>query len=168
MCITAGVPRAHVVVIAAGDILDRVTTEVRDRELVIAMKPGTNELRSDSPHIEIALPVLRGVSNEGSGSVKIAGIDGGDLAIGNSGAASFLAGGRAQTLSIVLDRVGQIDTTQLAARDVTVDNNGVGSVRVRAGGHLVLAVNGVGAIRYTGNPTQIERHVNGIGSIEPL
>ncbi|MBD5654282.1 MAG: DUF2807 domain-containing protein [Candidatus Eremiobacteraeota bacterium] len=148
-------------------LLDRVTTEVRDRTLIVGMRPGTGPF-GNSPKLEIGLPVLRSFSNEGAGSMKISGLTGGELAIENAGAATIVAAGRATRESISLDGTGKIDVSAVEARDVTVDNNGVGSVRVRASGTLTMNVNGVGEIRYAGKPTHVESNVNGVGRIGRL
>ena len=47
-------------------------------------------------------------------------------------------------------------------------NNGVGGVYVRASGTLSASVNGVGEIRYTGNPTHVDSQVNGVGRISKI
>jgi hypothetical protein len=118
--------------------------------------------------LAITVPVLRGFANAGAGSAHLSGFTGGDFSIANDGAASITASGRVSTLAVSLNGIGKIDTTNLAARDVTVDNNGVGSVRVRASSSLTMNVNGVGEIRYAGNPPHVTSHVNGVGHIDPL
>jgi hypothetical protein len=39
---------------------------------------------------------------------------------------------------------------------------------VQGSGSLVLSVNGVGEIRYKGNPRNVEKHVNGVGRIDAM
>jgi hypothetical protein len=39
---------------------------------------------------------------------------------------------------------------------------------VQGSGSLVLNVNGVGEIRYKGNPKNVEKHVNGLGRISAM
>lgn len=165
--ITAGARSVSVTVSGDRDVIARVTTEVNDGTLEIGMKPGTNSFGT-SPKIDIKVPALRGFENDGAGSVTIAGIGGGDFSITNSGTASITVTGRAANEDISLNGTGKIDVTGVDAHDVTVDNNGVGSVRVRASGELTMSVNGVGEIRYAGNPTAVHSSVNGIGRISRL
>ncbi len=165
--ITAGAATTRIVVSGSRAAVDRVTTEVKGHTLVVGMRSGMN-LFDGTPTLTIALPALRGFSNQGAGSVKIGGLAGGDVAIENDGAASITASGSASHLSISLNGVGKVDTTALDARDATVDNDGVGSVRVRASGSLSMNVNGVGEIRYAGKPAHVQSAVNGIGSIRAL
>jgi hypothetical protein len=157
-------------VTVSGDpaIVDQVVTSVEHGTLVITMRPGFNDVFHRQPHLTIELPALRAFGNHGAGSVTIDGVAGGALELSNAGAARMRVAGHVATLAIALDGVGLIDTTALDAQNVTVDNNGVGRVDVRASGNLTMNVNGVGEIRYAGKPATVDRHVNGIGRIERL
>jgi len=166
--IRAGQPHTRLVVSAARDTVDRVTTEVRDGTLYVGMRSADSWVLHGAPKITVDLPALRGFENQGAGSAEISGVSGGELALSNAGTASIDVSGRASRVTITIDGAGKVDTTALAARDVTVDNNGVGSVRVRASGDLTMNVNGLGEIRYTGNPAHITSNVNGIGHIGRL
>jgi hypothetical protein len=165
--ITAGAATTRVVVRGSRDVVDRVTTEVKDATLVVGVRAGTNWFQR-APAVTIDVPVLHSFANAGAGSVKIRGLAGGAVSLENDGAATIAAAGRAASVSISLNGTGKIDTTALDARDATVDNNGVGSVRVRASGSLTASVNGVGDIRYAGKPAHVESQVNGLGRIGPL
>jgi hypothetical protein len=165
--VRAGQPRTRVVVSAARDTVDRVTTEVRDGTLYVGMRSADSWPLHSAPKITVDLPALRGFENQGIGSAEISGVSG-ELALVNAGTASIDVSGRASRLTITIDGAGKVDTTALDARDVTVDNNGVGSVRVRASGDLTMNVNGLGEIRYTGDPAHITSNVNGIGHIGRL
>jgi len=165
--ITAGTHATSVVVSGDGDIVRRTKTEIRDGTLVVDIQPGLGFF-DHAPRLRIALPTLRGFSNDGAGSANIHGLVGGDIEIENNGAAKITASGNAANASISLNGVGTIDTTALDAHDVTVENNGVGIVRVRASGVLTMSVNGVGNIRYTGNPSKVESHVSGFGNVRQL
>jgi hypothetical protein len=165
--VTAGRPGTHVTISGPADAVRATEMHVDGRTLRIATKAGLNVF-SRAPHIAIALPVLRGFANDGAASAHISGIAGDALELSDAGAAKIAASGRVRTLAIELNGAGTIDTTGLDARDVTVDNNGVGSVRVRASGRLTANVNGVGEIRYAGTPANVDSHVNGIGRISRL
>jgi hypothetical protein len=148
------------------DALARVTVNVSDRTLVVGMREGTN-LKS-TIKLQIDLPVLRSFKIEGVGNAKITGLTGADLELAIPGAASITASGRAGNETIDLDGTGKIDASDVAARDVTASNNGVGAIYVQGSGSLVLNVNGVGEIRYKGNPRNVEKHVNGLGRISAM
>jgi hypothetical protein len=164
--IAVGSAAQHVSIGGDPAVVARVTTTIEGDTLVIGMKPGMN-LFDTGPTVTIAAPKLRGYANSGAGSATITGLSG-DVSLSNAGTASITATGRAAHLAIELDGVGKIDTTAVDARDVTVDNNGVGRVDVRASGSLLMNVNGVGEIRYAGSPASIDQHVNGVGRIRRL
>lgn len=147
--------------------LDRVTTNIRDRTLVVGMREGSG-LDGSLPKVTIDLPILRGVTNTGFGSIKVGGLTGADVEIVNSGAASVTVTGRAGHETIELNGAGKIDATGVDAKDVEANNNGVGVVDVRASGSLEMTVNGLGMIRYAGSPSHVESHVNGVGRIQRI
>jgi hypothetical protein len=149
------------------DAVSRITTKVDGDTLIVGMRGGDWPFQRKA-RLAIALPMLRGVANDGAGSVRISGLTGGDIEIENAGAGSIVASGRAANEAVSLDGVGKIDATAVDAHDVTVNNNGVGSVLVRASGVLSMSVNGLGEIRYAGNPSHVESQVNGLGRIGRL
>jgi len=165
--ITAGASHTRVTASGAPAQLDRITTRIDGDTLVIGMHSGTSFFER-SPKITIAVPTLYAFENDGTGRTTIRSLTGVDFKLENSGTGSIVASGHARRERVTLNGTGNIDTTAVDARDVTVDNNGVGSISVRASGKLTLSVNGVGSIRYTGNPTSVQSSVNGIGHIGRL
>lgn len=147
--------------------LARVTTKVSDGLLVVGMRDGDNHLKG-TIDLQIDLPVLRSFKIAGVGKADITGLTGADLELAVPGAASITASGRAGNETIALDGTGKIDASGVAAHDVTADANGVGAIYVQGSGSMVLSVNGVGEIRYKGNPTNVEKHVNGLGRISAM
>jgi hypothetical protein len=166
--IAAGQRSTSVVVTGDPDLVARVTTEVRDRTLFVGMRSGGGAFQTHTPKLTIALPALRSFSNDGASSVRISGLAGGDVSIANAGAAAVTASGRASKENVSLKGTGKIDAAAVQAGDVTVENDGIGAVYVRASGSLTMNLNGIGEIRYAGNPKHVESHVNGIGHIGPL
>jgi hypothetical protein len=164
--VAAGKRDTRFVMTGDPDALARVTVSVSDRTLVVGMREGTN-LKS-TIKLQIDLPVLRSFKIEGVGNADITGLTGADLELAIPGAASITASGRAGNETIDLDGTGKIDASDVAARDVTATNNGVGAIYVQGSGSLVLNVNGVGEIRYKGNPRNVEKHVNGLGRISAM
>jgi hypothetical protein len=164
--VAAGKHDTRFVMTGDPDALARVTVNVSDRTLVVGMREGTN-LKS-TIKLQIDLPVLRSFKIEGVGNADITGLTGADLELAIPGAASITASGRAGNETIDLDGTGKIDASDVAARDVTATNNGVGAIYVQGSGSLVLNVNGVGEIRYKGNPRNVEKHVNGLGRISAM
>jgi hypothetical protein len=160
--IRSGAHVAHVSVSGTPTDVNRVETEVRDGSLVVRLRDGGNWF-GGSPRLAIELPTLRGFATSGAGSTHIGGVDSRSLDLADDGAARIVVAGRAERATIALNGAGMIDTTAVDAGDVSVVNDGVGSVRVRASGVLTMTVNGVGEILYAGKPSRVESQVNGIG-----
>jgi len=165
--VRAGQSRTHVVVSGDRGQVARVTTEVRDGTLEVGMRSGFAPF-GGAPKLDIDVPELHGISNAGAGKIAVTGLTGGNVSLENAGAAKIVASGRAERLTVSLEGAGKIDTTGLDAHDVTVENDGVGSVRVRVSGTLTASINGVGEIRYTGNPTHVQSEVNGVGRVSRI
>jgi hypothetical protein len=165
--VTAGKHDTRFVMTGDPDMLARVTTKVNDGLLVVGMRDGDNHLKG-TIKLQIDLPVLRSFEIAGVGNAEITGLTGSDLELAIPGAASITASGRARNETLSLDGTGKIDASDVAARDVTASANGVGAIYVQGSGSLVLNVNGVGEIRYKGNPTNVEKHVSGVGRVTTM
>jgi hypothetical protein len=164
--LVAGAPATKLTLTGDSALLERVSTTVERGTLFVSMKSGTNVF-NQSPKVAIEMPALRSLSNEGAGSIKLTGLSGA-LALSNDGTATIVAAGKATNLTISINGTGKTDTTALDAHDVTINNNGVGSTDVRVSGVLTASINGIGSIRYTGNPTKVISQVNGLGRISRL
>ena len=165
--IVAGARGTHVRLSGDPAALARVTTEVRDGELVIETTPGF-ENPGAAIRAAVAVPSLRALASEGAGTTHVRGIAGGDFAIDGSGANAIVASGRATRERIALSGAGSIDVSGVDARDVVVSSSGAGSIRVRARASLAITASGVARIRYVGNPSHVENHVSGLASVERI
>jgi hypothetical protein len=165
--VTAGTRETRFVMSGDPDQLARVTTKVSDGLLVVGMRDGDNHLKG-TVRLIVDLPVLRSFKIAGVGHANITGLTGADLELSIPGAASIDASGRAGNETIALDGTGKIDASAVTAHNVTADANGVGAIYVQGSGSMVLNLNGVGEIRYKGNPTNVEKHVNGVGRISAM
>ncbi len=164
--IVAGAPRTRVTITGSPKDLAFVTSAVEGGTLELGIKEHAHDI--DSIAIAIAVPALHGFIDTGVGTTTISGLTGGDIDLEIPGAASLVAKGRASHETITLDGAGRIDATDVYARDADVTSNGVGGIYVRASGSLSMTVNGVGEIRYAGDPARVESHVNGVGRIAKM
>src|SRR5438552_996004 len=60
-----------------------------------------------------------------------------------------------------------IDTSKLRADNAKVEVSGAASVDVYAAEQLDVNVSGAGRVSYSGNPKTVNKHVSGIGSVNP-
>lgn len=140
--VRVGSPRS-VAVTADDNLVDHVSTTVRDGRLVIG-DVGSFTTRAPM-RVSVSVPSLDAVELSDTGSVTVRGVTTSPLAVSLSG-------------------TGTIDLRDLVARDATVVLDGTGDVRVHATGTLDATLTGTGSIRYSGHPTVTSR-TTGTGSI---
>jgi putative autotransporter adhesin-like protein len=164
--VTAGKP-ASVTITGDADLIDKVTTTVRDGVLVL----DTRDLRRDRHrhhsrlHAIVTAPDLSSLAITGTGTIKVTGIAGDRLAIDVPGTGTIKASGSTGSLSVRLGGTGEVTGTDLAARDVVVDIDGTGSARLTATRSVEARITGTGSLNVHGHPTQVKKTVTGLGSV---
>ncbi|UCG50966.1 MAG: DUF2807 domain-containing protein [Candidatus Latescibacterota bacterium] len=165
--ITIG-PEFRVELEAREDLIDRVEVFVRKKSLVIDME---DERRIDSDrgiHLDIMMPKLVSVVVKGVAWIEGGVLDNEHLEISCPGVGEMRFQGVVGQLDVDLQGVGDLDFKELIADDVKVTLGGVGDVVVHAGKRLDARVNGMGSIRYHGNPENVRTHVGGLGRIKRI
>ncbi|MBV8660479.1 MAG: DUF2807 domain-containing protein [Burkholderiales bacterium] len=161
-------PAASVRITGPQDVLDRITTEVIDGNLVIGQKPHTNThwYKSDpTPHVYVTVPVLKRYSAEGAGETTLHDVTGEQFALSFEGAGALTASGKLKSLNVSAHGAGELNLKGLQADDVTANLEGLGSIYLYAHQSLTASVNGIGSLTYYGHPARMTRSVNGIGSV---
>ncbi len=152
---------------ADDNLIDDLTTEVKDGVLVIGTRPGKNLWFRVDTHATISVPRLDGMHIEGSGDVTITGVGAEDFKAGIEGSGSMRVAGKATKLSLAIEGSGDADLSALECQDVSVSIDGSGDARVRCSGNLSASVSGSGDIDYIGSPhTSIS--ISGSGEVRPV
>lgn len=164
--ITVGEP-GSVVIEAREETIDRVRTDVRGDTLHIRSKPKDWFIVNGRPRVtvRISVPELESLRVEGGNDVRLAGFDGGETRIRAEGAAHIRGSGRLDELTVHMAGAGHADLTELEVDEAKVTVDGVGSVYVHPKDSLDATMNGVGAILYTGSPSEVNTRMNGLGTI---
>jgi hypothetical protein len=156
--------KQSVVVKADDNLLDRVTTEVQSRKLVIANTPGS--LTTKSPmSVEVNVPTLTALTLTGSGNIVVDGVEAESLELTLPGSGTLTGSGTATRLDVTVGGSGTVQFTGLVATDVRALVSGSGSIFITATKTLDASVSGSGAILYAGNPQEITQNVTGTGAI---
>jgi hypothetical protein len=160
--VTIGKP-ARVEVSGEADLLDKVSTTVKDGVLVLDTKPRMRSHR----HLRasIVVPDLRSITISGTGEMTVAGIANDSLAISLPGTGAITATGSTGALHVVVDGTGDVAAKGLTAKDATVEVNGTGQATLHATQSVEAKVTGTGSIDIVGNPTRVKKSVTGLGSI---
>jgi hypothetical protein len=161
------VGKAQSLVLKGNDkFLKRATTKVVDGKLVITFpREEKNEINSDST-INVSMPALTTFHVEGAGAVDLRNINSDSIDIGFQGAGRLVASGKVKQLKLKAQGVGEVDTKALLAQNANVSFEGIGAVKVYASQKLDASVQGMGSLNYYGNPRQVNKQVEGIGSVK--
>jgi len=103
----------------------------------------------------------------GTGSMTLA-VDCDDFYSNMFGTGSMEVSGIAKKSLVRVEGVGGFHGSKLKTQDTDVTVSGVGSAMVNASRNLTATINGVGSIRYTGNPGNKNFNSNGLGSIREM
>lgn len=87
------------------------------------------------------------------------------LEVVGEGGFLFELDGIAKTLDIKISGAGHIDADELKARDVTFKVEGFGTGSVYATNTLYVKIDGVGKVRYKGDP-DVTKSIDGLGSVK--
>ena len=176
-------PKGQIVIVTDSNLLEYIETEVNNEVLTVEnsrkitseegikiyityqdlhsiKSVGASVIKSESPiltdRFELELP--------GAGLVDLE-VDVRDLEVMLAGAGSMKLKGRADNQSISLNGVGNLEAFDLESQSCEVTVSGMGGVEINVKENLNARVNGVGSIRYRGNPHTVDEKVSGVGSI---
>jgi len=102
---------------------------------------------------------------KGTGSMTLA-IDCNDFYGNMHGTGSMEVSGTAKKSQVRVEGVGGFNGAKLETQDTDVTVSGVGNAQVNASHDLTATINGVGSIRYNGDPKNKNFQSNGLGSIK--
>ena len=145
------------------NIVPLIHTEVNDGTLVISQTRGYST--DNGLDIRVSTPELVGSTLSGAGSLTADGISSKSFTADVAGAGRLDLAGTTGSVDVNVAGVGAVELGSLIARIAHVTLSGTGSVHVYASGTLDATVNGVGNIRYSGNPAHVRTHVHGLGTI---
>jgi hypothetical protein len=152
-----------VVVHADDNLLQFVTTNVRDGELVI---DDTGSFTDRSPmHVDVTVPAFDAATLSGDGVVTVDAVKAEQFAAQLPGSGVLRVSGTVDRLDATLEGSGDMQLENLIARDATARVSGSGRLQVHATGTLDASVAGTGVILYSGTPVDVTQDVTGTGAI---
>ncbi len=160
-------PAFSVTITAGAAALPHVKTEVSNGTLVIDHKRGWFWSDRGPLTVRITMPMLDRFDVNGAGKVNLSGVQGEKLELSIDGAANLTASGAITKLEADINGAGDMGLAGLIATDAELTVNGAGKITAQVTGALEAVVNGVGNIRYSGNPAHVTTSINGVGSITP-
>ncbi len=119
-------------------------------------------------NINIQTNRLESLKTFGETKAEIIGLHDTDFAVFVDGTAQIKAIGDVRRGELSIAGAGAaLDFSDLVARDMIIRINGASNGEVNVTDSLQVIINGVGNVRFRGNPRSIEKVINGIGSVSP-
>jgi hypothetical protein len=148
------------------NLVDLISTEVVSGTLVV---DNREEYSSDKGlFIGVSVREFDYLSVFGGGHIEIFNLSTKLLTLNINGAATLKAVGQVTEEIINIDGVGaDIDLFDITAIRGTIAVNGIGNAKVTTTESLTVSINGVGRVKYKGNPGIINERINGIGYVIP-
>ena len=84
------------------------------------------------------------------------------------GAGNVMISGRVDQQDITMQGKGEYKVDNLASTRAEILINGVGSADLQVRDVLHAEINGIGKIRYRGNPGRVDKSITGMGTITPV
>ena len=167
-------------------VLRKITTEVRDRRLVIGLAPGRIETQ-EPIRMKLGVQALRSFESRTAGTIHIGALRSDTLALVLAGGGSIrldrlenarsldvritgagdiaVGGGKVTAQQLLITGTGSYLAPGLASERAEVAIDGNGQVNLAASATLAVRIAGVGQVRYRGDPA-VTRSIRGIGSVE--
>ncbi|WP_297086145.1 head GIN domain-containing protein [uncultured Draconibacterium sp.] len=165
------------------DVLDYLRVENRGDELQLIM--DRDFINYERIRLYITFVDLEGIKAQGGLNLRTDGyldlndllvhVEGGaklnldlkanDVVIIGEGGVLVNLDGIADRLSVKLSGAGHVDAEELRVKDASFRIEGVGTGSVHAEETLYAKIEGVGKVRYTGNP-KVTRDIEGLGSVK--
>lgn len=146
-------------------LLAHVLTRVVDGVLVVEMEKGVSSSAAGA-RVVARVPSLEGVVLEGSGDVRVEGLNGARFEAQLRGSGDLVLLGAVDEAELVLEGSGDMDAYGLDARSLRARLAGSGDMELSAREALDVELRGSGDVRYRGEPPTVRARVLGSGSIE--
>lgn len=168
------------------NLLPYLTSEVRDGELRLGVKPGVG-ISPTRLRYTITVKDLRSLSVNGAAAVKVGQLSGSELdinisgygtialpdvqvdalSIRLSGSGSVTAAGRADQLNVQISGAGGFTGPDLHSQQADVHISGVGQATVWVTDSLTSNIGGIGSVSYYGSPS-VHKTNGGLGIVRSI
>lgn len=169
------------------NLVDLVDVEIKNKTLYMNMKKtniknGNVIISISSPNLyelnssgignfsaeELLKTTTLKIINDGVGNIRINQMVCDDFEINSSGVGNATVEGKAENAILTCSGVGNINAANLEVENAKIESDGVGNISCYATNSIYARTNGVGNIRYKGNPTKKDLKKSGVGSIKQL
>lgn len=154
-------------VTAYSNLLPYLETKVSNGSLTIGYKENTN-IRNDNSVVNITMPMIEGLTINGSSDIEAAGNFSGSneiiISINGSGNINFQEGST-DFLKVNIAGSGDFGGFGLTADEAEVSISGSGNVSLTVLQKLDATIRGSGNVNYKGSPTEVNTDISGSGKV---
>lgn len=149
------------------NLVDLISTKVVNGTLIIDKR---EEYSSDECLVaRVSVPEFDYLSVAGRGHIEIFNLSTKLLTINIKGNATLRAAGQVMEEIVNVDGIGaDLDLFDITAIKGTIAVNGVCNAKVTTTDSLTVSINGVGEVKYRGNPSVINARIKGMGHVIPV
>jgi hypothetical protein len=152
-----------VTVTSDDNLLQKITTEVRNGALVLDIATGTGIVAHELVY-RVTVRDLKAISASGAGTIQADGLASTSLAVTIAGSSRVQLSGSVADLKLAISGSGTINAAALLAERISVAVSGSGNVSVNARAALDVAISGSGKVTYAGRP-KLRTQISGSGSL---
>lgn len=121
---------------------------------------------TDRLQITVTAPSVTRFDLQGSSDVTLRDYDQDTLAVALAGSGDVTATGRTRALDLDITGSGDVDLSDLATTDATVDVSGSGQARIAPTGEADVSIGGSGDVDLTTRPARLIQDISGSGDVD--
>ncbi len=118
------------------------------------------------PEIRVTSDSLAKLSADGAVDIHISHLNNKTFVAHLDGASHLNLFGTSKKFTSILAGSNTLLAGEFESQEATITIDGAGEAVLNVSRKLIAEINGVGDIVYTGNPSIVERHINGAGDVE--
>ncbi len=149
---------------AENNLIPLITTKVKNNRLTIGAKSNTNIQTTKSIKFMLNVTDLKALKISGPGNINASNIDTENLNAAIDGVGNLKVAGQANSQKVTLTGSGRYKAPNLESKEAQIKIDGVGGALVSVSDKLDATINGVGSVKYTGNPT-VRKKINVPGGV---
>ena len=145
------------------NLLQYITTGNEDHRLRLHSRGNLWPTR----HINVVVSSTQrsGARLTGAAQLTANQLSGPNFAVESTGAAKVYLDGKVDDLITDMTGASKLDAGSLQTKTAEISSTGASKADVAVSDSLTVSITGAGKVTYSGNPTNVEKHVSGAGSI---
>ncbi|HST29992.1 MAG TPA: head GIN domain-containing protein [Chthoniobacterales bacterium] len=145
------------------NLLQYITTENVDHRLRLHSRGNLRPTR----HVDVVIssPARAGAKLTGAARMTANQLSGPNFAVESTGAAKVHLDGKVDDLITDMTGASKLEADTLQTRTAEISSTGASKAEVAVSESLKVSITGAGKVVYSGNPSTVEKHVSGAGSI---